>query len=199
MVVPLVITQEAGKGCAWWLSTPPVLLRNGFQYRGTPDSCVSPPPRSAAAANAKRPTSGRASLTPTERDVVRLVGEGLANKDIATRLFVSPAHRANPPHPRLHQARPHLPRATRPRSNPPPLTESSTYNGRHRPEPEAAAWAKRFSSPRFSPGVRVLFGPGRFGRIRMLPFRRWSSFHPCGRALRRSGRRGHRAGGQSRR
>jgi DNA-binding CsgD family transcriptional regulator len=38
----------------------------------------------------KRPTSGRASLTPTERDVVRLVGEGLANKDIATRLFVSP-------------------------------------------------------------------------------------------------------------
>ena len=90
MVVPLVITQEAGKGCAWWLSTPPVLLRNGFQYRGTPDSCVSPPPRSAAAANAKRPTSGRASLTPTERDVVRLVSEGFGNKDIATRLFVSP-------------------------------------------------------------------------------------------------------------
>jgi DNA-binding CsgD family transcriptional regulator len=38
----------------------------------------------------KRPASGWASLTPTERDVVRLVGEGLANKDIATRLFVSP-------------------------------------------------------------------------------------------------------------
>ena len=38
----------------------------------------------------KRPTSGWASLTPTERDVVRLVSEGLANKDIATRLFVSP-------------------------------------------------------------------------------------------------------------
>jgi DNA-binding NarL/FixJ family response regulator len=36
----------------------------------------------------KRPT--RASLTPTERDVVRLVSEGLANNDIATRLFVSP-------------------------------------------------------------------------------------------------------------
>jgi FixJ family two-component response regulator len=28
--------------------------------------------------------------TPTELDVVRLVREGLANKDIATRLFVSP-------------------------------------------------------------------------------------------------------------
>jgi DNA-binding CsgD family transcriptional regulator len=27
---------------------------------------------------------------PTERDVVRLVSEGLANNDIATRLFVSP-------------------------------------------------------------------------------------------------------------
>jgi DNA-binding CsgD family transcriptional regulator len=37
----------------------------------------------------KRP-SGWASLTPTERDVVRLVSEGLANNDIATRLFVSP-------------------------------------------------------------------------------------------------------------
>jgi DNA-binding CsgD family transcriptional regulator len=38
----------------------------------------------------KRPTTGWASLTPTERDVVRLVSDGLANKDIATRLFVSP-------------------------------------------------------------------------------------------------------------
>jgi predicted ATPase/DNA-binding CsgD family transcriptional regulator len=38
----------------------------------------------------KRPSSGWASLTPTERDVVRLVGEGLANKAIAARLFVSP-------------------------------------------------------------------------------------------------------------
>ncbi len=38
----------------------------------------------------KRPASGWASLTPTECDVVRLVSEGLANNDIATRLFVSP-------------------------------------------------------------------------------------------------------------
>ncbi|MDT5048666.1 MAG: hypothetical protein QOG75_4559 [Mycobacterium sp.] len=38
----------------------------------------------------KRPTSGWGALTPTERDVVRLVSEGLANNDIATRLFVSP-------------------------------------------------------------------------------------------------------------
>jgi DNA-binding CsgD family transcriptional regulator len=38
----------------------------------------------------KRPASGWDSLTPTERDVVRLVSEGLANNDIATRLFVSP-------------------------------------------------------------------------------------------------------------
>jgi ATP/maltotriose-dependent transcriptional regulator MalT len=37
----------------------------------------------------KRPTKGWGSLTPTERDVVRLVSEGLANKEIATRLFVS--------------------------------------------------------------------------------------------------------------
>ncbi|MBW0018957.1 MAG: helix-turn-helix transcriptional regulator, partial [Mycobacterium sp.] len=38
----------------------------------------------------KRPASGWESLTPTERDVVRLVSEGLANNDIAARLFVSP-------------------------------------------------------------------------------------------------------------
>jgi DNA-binding CsgD family transcriptional regulator len=38
----------------------------------------------------KRPNSGWASLTPAEHEVVRLVCDGLANKDIATRLFVSP-------------------------------------------------------------------------------------------------------------
>jgi predicted ATPase/class 3 adenylate cyclase/DNA-binding NarL/FixJ family response regulator len=38
----------------------------------------------------KRPSTGWGSLTPAELDVVRLVGEGLPNKDIAARLFVSP-------------------------------------------------------------------------------------------------------------
>ena len=38
----------------------------------------------------KRPATGWASLTPAETDVVRLACEGLGNKDIATRLFVSP-------------------------------------------------------------------------------------------------------------
>ena len=38
----------------------------------------------------KRPSSGWGSLTPTELDVVRLVAEGIPNKDIATRMFVSP-------------------------------------------------------------------------------------------------------------
>jgi DNA-binding CsgD family transcriptional regulator len=37
-----------------------------------------------------RPTSGWESLTPTETDVVRLVREGLTNKDIAARLLISP-------------------------------------------------------------------------------------------------------------
>jgi predicted ATPase/class 3 adenylate cyclase/DNA-binding CsgD family transcriptional regulator len=38
----------------------------------------------------KRPSAGWDALTPAERDVVRLLSEGLANKDIAARLFVSP-------------------------------------------------------------------------------------------------------------
>ena len=38
----------------------------------------------------KRPATGWASLTPAETDVVRLACDGLGNKDIATRLFVSP-------------------------------------------------------------------------------------------------------------
>lgn len=38
----------------------------------------------------KRPAIGWASLTPTELDVARLVSEGLANKDIAERMFISP-------------------------------------------------------------------------------------------------------------
>ena len=38
----------------------------------------------------KRTTSGWASLTPAEHDVVLLVSKGLANKDIAMRLLVSP-------------------------------------------------------------------------------------------------------------
>ena len=70
----------------------------------------------------KRPTSGWASLTPTERDVVRLVSEGLAQQRHRHTAFRLTAHRANPPHPRLHQTRAHLARATRPRSSPPHLT-----------------------------------------------------------------------------
>jgi DNA-binding CsgD family transcriptional regulator len=38
----------------------------------------------------KRPASGWKSLTPTELNVVRLTAEGLSNKDIAEKLFISP-------------------------------------------------------------------------------------------------------------
>jgi len=38
----------------------------------------------------KRPASGWESLTPTEHEVVVLVSEGLGNKDIAEKMFISP-------------------------------------------------------------------------------------------------------------
>lgn len=38
----------------------------------------------------KRPATGWASLTPTELDVVHLAADGLGNKDIGARLFISP-------------------------------------------------------------------------------------------------------------
>ena len=38
----------------------------------------------------KRPSSGWDALTPTELQVAGLVGDGLSNKDIGTRMFVSP-------------------------------------------------------------------------------------------------------------
>ncbi|MGB9306426.1 MAG: LuxR C-terminal-related transcriptional regulator, partial [Mycobacterium sp.] len=38
----------------------------------------------------KRPTSGWGSLTPMELEVVRLVRDGLGNKEIGARLFISP-------------------------------------------------------------------------------------------------------------
>jgi predicted ATPase/class 3 adenylate cyclase/DNA-binding CsgD family transcriptional regulator len=37
-----------------------------------------------------RPSTGWDSLTPAELDVVRLVAEGLTNKDVAARMFISP-------------------------------------------------------------------------------------------------------------
>jgi len=38
----------------------------------------------------KRPATGWGALTPMEQDVVRLVAEGLGNRDIGARLFISP-------------------------------------------------------------------------------------------------------------
>jgi DNA-binding CsgD family transcriptional regulator len=60
------------------------------QHCEIPWARTSLTPRGRGRGQRKRPTSGWASLTPAERDVVRLVSKGLSNNDVATRLFVSP-------------------------------------------------------------------------------------------------------------
>ena len=70
----------------------------------------------------KRPTSGWGSLTPTELDVVRTGQRRAGQQRHRDKAFRLTPHRANTPHPRLHQARPDLPRAARPGSSPARLT-----------------------------------------------------------------------------
>jgi DNA-binding CsgD family transcriptional regulator len=70
------------------------LGENGFQAHWAEGAALSVEEAIAYARRGRgerrRPSSGWASLTPAERDVVRLVGEGLGNKEIGARLFVSP-------------------------------------------------------------------------------------------------------------
>ena len=54
----------------------------------TPDDAVAYAARKGG--GRKRPATGWASLTPAEREVVRLVSEGLRNDAIARRLFIAP-------------------------------------------------------------------------------------------------------------
>ncbi len=56
----------------------------------------------------KRPSTGWASLTPTELDVVRLVSEGLGNKDIASQALRFPSHGADAPDACVQQAGDHF-------------------------------------------------------------------------------------------
>ena len=58
----------------------------------------------------KRPAAGWASLTPTELQVVGLVGEGLRNDAIARRTVHRARHRQGAPVPHLRQARRDHPR-----------------------------------------------------------------------------------------
>jgi hypothetical protein len=74
----------------------------------------------------KRPTTGWASLTPTERDVVRLVSEGAGQQGHRHPTVRLASNCADPPDPRLHQTRPDIPRPTRPRSSAP--TPRLTHN-----------------------------------------------------------------------
>jgi DNA-binding CsgD family transcriptional regulator len=79
---------------AWVAATREALGDNDFEAAWDEGAALSTGEAIAYAQRGrgerKRPSSGWASLTPTELAVVRLVAEGLANKDIATRLCMSP-------------------------------------------------------------------------------------------------------------
>ena len=64
-------------------------MRRGPKVPRCPPRRRSPTPSVVAVRASGRRVVGDRS-TPTELDVVRLVSEGLANKDIAARLFISP-------------------------------------------------------------------------------------------------------------
>ena len=88
----------------------------------------SPTP-SAVEENVSGPLSGGASLRPTELDVVRLVGEGLPNKDIAAQLFISASHGGVAPYPCLPQGRDSPPACSPPRKLPAASTPALIKKG----------------------------------------------------------------------
>ena len=59
-----------------------------------------------------RPPAGWASLTPTEARVLELATDGLSNRQIAERMFISPRDRQDPPRPHLQEDRRPQPRRT---------------------------------------------------------------------------------------
>ena len=68
--------------------TPVAAGRTATQLAGSLEEAVAYAQRGRG--ERKRPASGWGSLTPAELDVVRLVADGLSNKEIAEKLFVSP-------------------------------------------------------------------------------------------------------------
>jgi DNA-binding CsgD family transcriptional regulator len=107
---------------------------NEFESAWTEGAALSTegrsPTHSAVTGGRKRPTSGWASRTPTELDVVRLVSEGFANNDIATRLLISPrtvqTHLTNV----YTKTGPHLARPTRRAGRPTHLTGADSSEPR---------------------------------------------------------------------
>lgn len=79
---------------AWIAAVRNALSEDEFELAWAEGAALATPQAIAYAQRGrgerKRPGSGWESLTPTERDVVGLVSEGLPTKDIAARLFVSP-------------------------------------------------------------------------------------------------------------
>ena len=125
--VRLSLHEDAYQGAI--SSTRAALGKNDFEDAWAQGAALSSEDAIAYALRGRgerwRPANGWASLTPAEIDVARLVSEGLANKDIAERLFVSPPNGAGTSDPRVRQVERELAGAAGPGGSPPPERRQS--------------------------------------------------------------------------
>ena len=83
-------TRSGSQACSTSRRGSPAPSSPGVATSIPPPSAASRSPSSASrAASSSRPRTGWASLTPTERELITYIGEGLDNRQIAARMHIA--------------------------------------------------------------------------------------------------------------